>query len=153
MALEWCLGLGKNVVVAILGGLSSRTSFCLSEIALKLDSSVYGNCLILDATADVLLLLNRIKEVKPSKLVLITSGKEGIKEHIVKPYSSQEVRKLDDIIRRLWPNLTGSLDPNDYIEAMKILYDREFVVVQLTGDKNECMKNLNKFLSKYCLGQ
>ena len=101
---------------------AGASSLWLVEEALRLHKSRLGECVVLDGWMDVLALKDELDEYKPSKVYLVfPGGEEGI-EHLGS-YEPGDPTELSpsELVRRIWLNLTGTMETSHYIEAFRLL--------------------------------
>ncbi len=139
-------------LIAIVGGLGSSTAFCLAEEARRIHGTRIRECVLADATIDAATLITMRDHYKAEELVLVlasTSCSEDFYFQVEPRLVEAPPRDPDMIVRTLWPNLTGSLDPNSYIEALRLLYNREFKVYMIRP-RNDCKEGIQLVIGREC---
>ncbi len=141
-------------LIALLGNLGSDSGYSLVKAGMELDGRRLGECIIVDATVSVLDLTARAEELGASDLVLVVPEYEGPPRlecsDRVEPEREPEKLPPDNIVRRLWQNLTGSLDPDDYVEALRIFWRRGFLLCKCRPLGDSCIEVLLEELKPLC---
>jgi hypothetical protein len=139
-------------LVALVGGLGSSDAFCLAEEARRLHGTRFGECVLVDAGVDAATLLAMMDHYNAKELVLVFAC-PSCPEDAYSNVEPQEAGGLsgdpDAIVKTLWPNLTGSLDPTAYIEALRLLYQRGFKVYKLKP-RRECREGVWLVIRREC---
>jgi hypothetical protein len=128
------------------------SSRALEEVVGRRGQRVLGRCLVVENVGNALAVLDKLSELNAKDLVVVGVRKRGRPSGIylsrVGPLRSLGV---DDVVRTLWPNLTGSLELNHLVEALRILYDREFLVAECEpGGNVECGELVEAWLRRLC---
>ena len=141
-------------LIALLGNLGSDSAYSLVEAGIKLDGESLGDCVFVDATVSVIDLAARADELGAEELVLVIPEYEGPPglycDRTVEPEGDPESIPADQLVRRLWQNLTGSLDPDDYIEALRIFWRRSFLICRCRPGERPCTEILLEELEPLC---
>lgn len=140
-------------LLAIVGGLGSPAAFCLAEEARRVHGARVGRCVLADAAVDATTLIVMMDYFGAKELVLIFACTMCSNDVYleVEPLNAEAAPENPDIIvRALWPNLTGSLDPKFYIEALRLLYNREFKVYMVKSRGDECRESIQSIVRREC---
>lgn len=105
------------------------------EKARMMDGERRGHCLIVEADMDALALLDEAGKIGAGLLVVASpcSSVEGV---VAEAYEPLRRRGLDGretvlLVRELWMNLTGSLGPEDWAAALRVLSPRPFLLLRV----------------------
>lgn len=147
------------VLVGIVTSLDHDAGRELIDVAEQLDGKKLGNCVIIEANMDALALLDTAKKHNVEKILLIVgTSRSDVQQGIQHYYSGKPGQSLvspNEINRMLWANLTGSLDVDDYINALMILSDRPYDVYVCnkwgTSGVN-CGELAEAFIKEFCTG-
>ena len=118
------------------------------------DEKRIGKCIVLEADMDALALLDELKRLSADTLVVLgplhrEGRRRGVYVSEVKPEKGPE--NPSRLVKELWGNLTGSLRLEDYVAALRILYDRVFYVAECEpGEESRCSDVVEKWLREYC---
>ncbi|WP_317895232.1 hypothetical protein [Pyrofollis japonicus] len=127
----------------------------LSMMLEKGDETRIGNCIVIEADMDALALIDEARRLGASEIVLLgplhrDNRQRGIYLERVEPNKSA-ASSPNKLVKELWGNLTGSLRLDDYVAAMRILYDKPFYVAECDpGDTDECRDLVEQWLREYC---
>ncbi len=146
------------VLVGIVTSLDHDAGWELIGVAERFDGMKLGSCVIVEANMDALALLDTAKKNKARRIVLIAGlSREDMPQGLQHYYTGkpgQERIPLSNINRLLWANLTGSLDVDDYINALRILSDKPYdiyVCNKVRGDGVNCAELAEKLIKKLCV--
>jgi hypothetical protein len=120
------------------------------------DEIKVNNCLIIEADMDALALLDKLRDVGAEKLVLFgplhrEGRKPGVYERNVQPEKrSVNGKNASDIVKTLWPNLTGSLKLCHYEDALKILSNKPFKIAECEPGGKGCYDIFIRWLESAC---
>jgi hypothetical protein len=106
------------------------------EKAAALDGARIGRCLAREADVDALALLDEAREHGAGLLVVVSPCRDasGIQVEAYEPLRRRTGLGGRDtvlLVRELWMNLTGSLGPDDWAAALRVLSPRPFMVVRV----------------------
>lgn len=141
----------------MIGNLTSRAGFSLIKIAEELDERTIGNCIIRDADVNVITLLDWAKDHGVESIHLVfppcssKNGKRGLiltESH--EPSTNIEAVDPARIVKDLWMNLTGSLNKEDVVSALKILSQIPFKVYECIPEDDGCDRIFMKWLKETC---
>ncbi len=115
-----------STLVALIPNVVSHAGFQILEAARSLDERRIGNCLVIEASFDALTLIDIALDFGAEKILLMAGVERedlpsGISFLGSYPPSGSPPRDPQVIVKRLWPNLTGSLDIESYVDALSIL--------------------------------
>ncbi len=110
----------------------------LMELAASMDGEILGRCLVREADVDALALLDEARELGVKHIYVVSpcSRINGIEAEAYEPMGGAERAAADGratvlLVRELWMNLTGSLGPEDWAAALRVLSPRPFLVIRL----------------------
>ncbi|MCE4628526.1 MAG: hypothetical protein F7C34_05215 [Desulfurococcales archaeon] len=144
------------MLVALVGNVASREGLALIEAAERMDRRRLGKCVVYDADVDALTLLDWAKDEGASTILVVfpssgmarEPGVYHVSDHAPLPERSLETSEL---VRDIWMNLTGSLMPNDYVRALRVLSNIPFSVYECTPRNGDCIGVLEEWLGEVCL--
>ncbi|GAB6148216.1 hypothetical protein [Stetteria hydrogenophila] len=138
-------------LVGVVGSLASEYSLCLAEEASRLHGSRLGCCVVVDAGVDALNLLSMAEEHGADEIVLVFACPRCREDEriVVKPEAEKYTGDPDLLVRTLWPNLTGVLDADPYIDALRVLSKTPVVVYKLR-ESGSCREGLGRVLEAEC---
>jgi len=147
------------VLVGIVTSLDHDAGRELIDVAERLDTKKLGKCIIIEANMNALALLDTAKKHNVEKILLIVgASRSDVQQGIQHYYSGkpgQSLVSLNEINRMLWANLTGSLDVDDYINALMILSDRPYDVYVCNkwgASGVNCGEVTEEFIKEFCVG-
>jgi len=109
----------------------------LIEKAAEMDGARIGRCLVREADVDALALLDEYRDCG-ARLLVVASPCRGAVDVEAEAY--EPLRGAGDrldgkdtilLVRELWMNLTGSLGPDDWAAALRVLAPDPFLVLRL----------------------
>jgi len=110
----------------------------LLEEAARLDGRLLGRCLVREADVDALALLDEARDCGIDRVVVVApcGSLEEAEAEAYEPMRAARSAAMDGrgavlLVRELWTNLTGSLGPEDWAAALRILSPRPFLVVRI----------------------
>lgn len=143
--------------MAIVGNQTSRAGFSLIEVAEEFDEKRIGKCIIRDSDVDVITLLDWAKEYSVSRIYLVfpacTDEARDPGVYFEGSYEQHGIIRQAEpnkIVKGLWMNLTGSLNKDDVVSALKILAHIPFSVYECYPDASGCRGPLNDWLKEAC---
>ncbi len=140
--------------LAIVGNLGDRAGYSLVEQAMRLDGSLIGDCIVIDATISVIDLVSILEEYGVNELILLVPGGmggEGLKCERITPVEEPGKVEPDRLVADLWQNLTGSLLPEDYVKALRVFWRRPFTLCRCSpGEDGDCSGLLGVLLDSAC---
>lgn len=119
--------------LVLVAGISSPW---LVEEALRLHGSRLGSCVVIDGWMDVLALKDELAPHRPSTVYLVFPG-EPLEETFMGRYEPGDSKEVppSELVKRIWMNLTGTLDPDHYIEAFRLLGGYPFEAYKVGPDR------------------
>ncbi len=144
-----------RVLVAVVPDLTEKGgSDVLDDIMELGDEVTWNGCLIVEADMDALALVDTAKSRGIERIVVfgprhVPGRRPGVYMAMVE--AGEQSLNPDQVVRTLWPNLTGSLRLSDYIDALKLLWGKPFEVAECEpGEKGTCKGALVTWIEEFC---
>ena len=148
-------------IVGIVANLHYASGYSLVEVYRQIieeyTSGIVGRCIVRDYSIDAVNIHVDLESIGVGDLILV-AGKErgrpsGLYEYSIKPVEPS-VGDIEDLRREVEASLTGSLDIDDVVRALKYFLKQEFSVVECdSGGRGVeyCVDRVREYISTICL--
>ncbi|ABM80606.1 hypothetical protein [Hyperthermus butylicus] len=148
------------IAVALIPNPSCEPGQAILEIASRLDGRRLGNCLVIEADMDAISLADIVADHGAERLVILgpldePDKPQGILRLGEYSYIQPDAIDPEELVSRLWPNLTGKLSIRDYIEALRFFHKGVFEAYACNTaggriDRETCRRLVEDWLRRLC---